>query len=96
MKKRHSYQVMVTAVAEPGALGPSSEIVFTHHNHDDLAHIVTLVRESSGLDADASAALAIGLKLLGNVVLEHKTEPPFAALLSPLREFIAALKARRG
>ena len=66
---------------------------------NDLAHIVALVRQSSGLDADASAALAVRLKRLGQVVLDHKTEPPFAALLSPLsplREFITALKARRG
>ena len=60
------------------------------------ALLILLFRQSSGLDADSSAALAVGLKLLGQVVLEHKTEPPFAALLSPLREFITALKARRG
>jgi hypothetical protein len=97
MNKGRTYRVTVTEISETGdRVEPLNEVVFTHRNHDDLVRIVMLVRESSGLDADSSAALAIGLKLLGQTVLEHKANPLFDVLRTPLREFIAALKAQRG
>lgn len=52
MRRRHTYRVTLTPVTGSGEpLASSSSIVLTHHNHDDLAGIVMLVRESSGLDA---------------------------------------------
>jgi hypothetical protein len=97
MNKGHTYRVTVTEITGTGdRVEPLSEVVSTHRNHDDLARIVMLVRESSGLDADSSAALAVGLKLLGHTVLEHKVNPLFDVLRTPLREFITALKAGRG
>jgi hypothetical protein len=97
MNKGRTYRVTVTEITDAGdGVAPLNELVFTHRNHDDLARIVLLVRESSGLDADHSAALAVGLKLLGQTVLEHKANPLLDGLRTPLREFITALKARRG
>ena len=49
MGRRYAYRVTLTPLAECGeTIESSSDVVFTHHNHDDLARIVMLVRESSG------------------------------------------------
>jgi Domain of Unknown Function with PDB structure (DUF3861) len=97
MGRRHAYRVTLTPLTETGDLIESSdEVAFTHHNHDDIARIVALVRESSGLDADSSAAMAVGLKLLSQTMLEQKANPLFDGLRVPMREFITTLKARRG
>ena len=49
-----------------------------------------------GLDDDAAAAVAIGIKLLAEVMLRQLGNPLFEPLRSPVREFIAKLKALSG
>lgn len=43
---------------------------------------------------DSAAAMAVGLKLLSQTVLEHKDNPLFDGMRQPLREFMRMLKAR--
>lgn len=97
MKKGHQYQVMLMPVPDEQA-GADSRVrpalVFSHHNHDDLFEIVERTRMASGLEPDAAAATALGLKLLGSVMLSEKDNPLFDCLRKPLREFITELKAR--
>ncbi|HEU0202011.1 MAG TPA: DUF3861 family protein [Burkholderiaceae bacterium] len=96
MNRRYAYRVTLAPVSESGEpVASPSSVVFTHGNHDDLARMVMLVRESPGLDADSSAAMAIGLKLLAQTMIEQKTNPLFDVLRGPLREFITMLKSRR-
>jgi hypothetical protein len=96
MMKGHAYRVRLTPVDEHGeSTDRQGSVEFSHRNHDDLARIVQLVRESSGLDADSSATLAIGLKLLSETVLQHKGNPLFDGLRAPLRDLIQTLKSRR-
>lgn len=94
MNRSHKYRITVTALVDevPVAKAPAP-LVFTHENHDDLAVIVDRVRRSSGLDADTAAATAIGLKLLGEIVLKHRDNVLFDPLRTPLREFIRSLKS---
>ncbi|MCY1461049.1 hypothetical protein D9M71_786670 [compost metagenome] len=47
----------------------------------------------SGLDADLAAATAVGLKLLGGVMLSERDNPLFEVQRQPLREFIQTLKS---
>lgn len=91
----YSYQITVTpltdmARGEPNVIEP---LTFTHTNHDDLIVVVGRVRKSSGLDSDAAAATAVGLKLLSEVMLKHKGNSLFDPLRSGVREFIQNLKA---
>jgi Domain of Unknown Function with PDB structure (DUF3861) len=97
MNKGHTYRVSLTPVDDHGQpTDRLSAVEFIHRNHDDLARIVGLVRASSGLDAESSAALAVGLKLLGERVLQHRSNPLLEGLRTPLRDLILALKSRRG
>ncbi len=66
---------------------------FDADNHDDLFQIISAVRSKKIVDHDKSAALATGLKLLSEVVLEKRRDPLFAQLSDPLRTFIQQLKA---
>lgn len=65
---------------------------FEADNHDDLFKIIEAIRAKELLDADKSAALAIGLKLFSEVVLEKRRDPLFAPLSEPIRNFIQQLK----
>jgi hypothetical protein len=92
--KRNTYRVSLTPVAADTDIKASLvPVEFIHHNHDDVAHIVGLVQASSGLDAEPAAALAVGLKLLAQTVLDHKDNPLFDGMRQPLRDFIQALKS---
>lgn len=86
----YSYQINMKGLDEKSGAG--RELQFDVTNHDDLFRIVDSVRSKAILDEDESAALAVGLKLLGEVVLHHRKEPLFQPLLAPIREFIQNLK----
>ncbi|WP_263385594.1 DUF3861 domain-containing protein [Granulicella arctica] len=68
-------------------------IQFQVPNHDDLLKIVKAVRSKGIMDADKSAALAVGLKLFSEIVLEKRNDPLFAPLWEPIRLFTGQLKA---
>jgi hypothetical protein len=94
--RQNSYRVSLAPLdtasgASDATLGA---VEFVHHNHDDIARIVAFAQTSSGLNADSAAAMAVGLKLLSQTVLEHKDNPLFDGMRQPLREFIRMLKAR--
>lgn len=95
MSRVHKYQVTVAPLVDEGGGGSKAApaLVFTHHNHDDLVQIAERVRQVSGLDTDLAAATAVGLKLLGGVILSERDNPLFDALHQPLCEFIQALKS---
>ena len=60
--------------------------------HDDILAIVERSRNRGGLSADESAAMAVGLKLLGEVALRHRNEALFEELGPQLGAFIQKLK----
>jgi hypothetical protein len=93
--KRNTYRVTLTPLASGTSVKASLDPVeFIHHNHDDLARIVGVAQASSGLAAESAAAMAVGLKLLAETVLEHKDNPLFDGVRQPLRDFIQTLKSR--
>lgn len=90
----YRYRITVEAVGGPQDRPTLSEpLRFQVQNHDDLLQIAARVREKTLLGSDDSAALAIGLKLLSEVVLEHRSHPLFEPLMTPLRSFTKQLKA---
>jgi Domain of Unknown Function with PDB structure (DUF3861) len=91
------YRYRVTVEALRGEVTKDSDertlIAFEARNHDSLFTIVDAVRAKKLFEQDTSAALAIGLKLLAEVVLENRREAPFSEIWQPLQEFIRALKS---
>lgn len=91
--KRHAYQVQLHPL-DADSPQAGKVIEFHHCNHDELSGIVDRVRATSGLPVESAAALAVGLKLLAQTMLDHRDDPLFQGLRPPLRDFIGTLKAR--
>jgi hypothetical protein len=89
----YQYRITVEALgARRGALDHYESLQFCAENHDDLLKIVEAVRSKRLLDTEKSASLAIGLKLLSEVILEKRQDKVFAPLVRPIRNFIQQLK----
>lgn len=78
------------------SLAPAAEaqsLQFEVENHDD---IISIARGMPGrieqLDDDAAKAFAIGLKLFGETILKHRTNPLFSPVKPVMAEFMKNLK----
>lgn len=92
--KQHRYRVSVEhlcdAKGEPSSY--SAPLSFETGNHDDIFGVVERVRRDSGLPQDTATALAVGLKLFGEVLLENRDHPLFEAFAPHFGEFMKHLK----
>lgn len=91
----HEYRITLEYAGGKHA-GPElhEPLSFNAENHDDLFEIIARVQGAKLFDADTSAALALGMKLFGEVMLKHRQDPLFAPLSGPYRDFIMAFKAK--
>lgn len=91
--KGNLYRITVEPLDEAsGQVLPDATLAFQARSHDDILAIVERSRSRGGLSADESAAMAVGLKLLGEVALRHRNEAFFAELGPQLGAFIQKLK----
>ena len=92
--KQHQYRITVEHLSMPdGTASPhAAPLVFEVGNHDDILHIVERLSARSDLASLNPAALAVGLKLFGEVMLAHRDHPLFASLRPHFGEFMKALK----
>lgn len=91
--KEHRYRITVEHLSTPREDSPlHAPLRFESGNHDEILGIVDRMRERGRFDDDTAAALAVGLKLFGEVVLQHRKESPFAEIREPLHAFIGAIK----
>ncbi|WP_050477916.1 DUF3861 domain-containing protein [Herbaspirillum rhizosphaerae] len=92
--REHRYRITMEhlATASEGQT-QHAPLQFETGNHDDLFGIIDKIRSKNQFDADTSAALALGLKLFGEVMLKNRKHPLFEDIQSPLRDFIGKLKS---
>lgn len=90
----YSYRVTVTPTGVPReGMSPRPPLSFDATCHDDIIVIVERARAGTGLAPDAAAAMAVGLKLLGEVMLHEPDNALFDPLRGGMRDFIGSLKA---
>ena len=95
MKKQHLFRITVEHIASPDAeLNPPPRLQFEAGNHDDIMAMVARAKDRTGFDDDTSAAFAIGLKLFGEVMLTHRSDPLFSDLAPHFADFMRRLKQR--
>lgn len=82
--KAHSYRITVTPLDGTSVWG---RVEFTHRNHDDIARVVAAAQAGAGLPLEAAAAMALGVKLLSETVLQHRGDPLLAEIRGPLASF---------
>lgn len=92
--KQHRYRVSVEHLCDArGAPSTYAEpLRFATGNHDDILAVAERVRRDSGLPADSATALAVGLKLFGEVLLENRGHPLFEAFAPHFGTFMKHLK----
>lgn len=91
--KQHRYRITVEHLADAkGTPSEAEALRFETGNHDELLAIVARMRSRGDFDPDTAAALAIGLKLFGEVMLTHKEHPLFAELAPHFGAFMKRLK----
>ena len=92
--KQHRYRVtldhLADAKGEPSTY--DAPLRFEVGNHDDVFAIVERMRTRNDLAPDAATALAVGLKLFSEVMLEHRGHPLFAEFAPHFRDFMKTLK----
>jgi hypothetical protein len=86
----HRFRITVEALS-PGAEG--ERVQFEVENHDDIVAIARRMNGRFELDEASSQAMAIGMKLLGEVVLKNRSRAPFDQVRPALGEFNKAVKA---
>ncbi|WP_293775495.1 DUF3861 domain-containing protein [uncultured Oxalicibacterium sp.] len=91
----HDYRVTLEYLGGKHA-GPEAHapLQFDAGNHDDLFMIIERAQAVDITDKDEAAALALGLKLFGEVMLKHRKDPLFSPLQPAFVEFISAFKQR--
>lgn len=93
-KRAYSYRITVEQTATPSGEAPTSgPLVFETTNHDDIILIAGRITQYSGLAEGDAASIAIGVKLLSEVMLKEKDNPLFDPLRPAIRPFVANLKA---
>lgn len=93
MKRAHHYRVSVEALATFDQVDTNTEpLVFNTSNHDDILHIVKMIRSGMAWDDNTCASFAVGLKLFTEVMLQHKDDPLFLELKPAILEFMKKLK----
>lgn len=91
--KQHRYRITLEHLADTkGALPSPKTLQFEVGNHDDLFAIVERMRGRGDFDENTATALAVGLKLFGEVMMEEKAHPLFAPLRPHFAQFMKELK----
>ena len=93
--KHHRYRITVEHIADKdGASVQEAPIVFETPSHDDIAQTVQRAQQGQGLDEATAQRMTVGLKLLGEVILEHRGHVFFDALGTHFREIMKAVKGK--
>ena len=93
-KRANTYRLTLElrALASGEAAGPQS-LELTFDNHDELFGIIERLQQKNPFGDPAQATeLAIGLKLLSEVMLKNRSHPLFEDLLPAFRLFMEKLK----
>lgn len=95
MKQQHRYRITVEHLADQNGAPSthSAPLQFETGNHDDIFAVVERIQGRGDLPAESATAFAVGLKLLGEVMLENRQHPLFADFLPQFGQFMKQLKS---
>ena len=94
--KQHQYRITVEHTADKdGNPVQTAPLVFDAPNHDDIFEIVEIIKQRDGFTPETAARFAVGLKLMGEVMMENKDNALFAELKPHFAEIMKTLKGRK-
>jgi hypothetical protein len=86
----HQYKFTVESLNNPN----ESTIEFETQTREDLFKIVEMMKQKSGLDEADSTALAVGLKLFGEVMMLNRDKELFRQIKPHFADFMKTLKGK--
>lgn len=92
--KKHLYRVDITPVTNKEGNAPTNpqSIAFDFPCHDELHGLLAKVGVIEGLSEQESINLLMGIKMMGEVMLEHRDHTLFKDLNRPFGEFMRTFK----
>lgn len=69
-----------------------SPVSFETGDHDDLFKIIHSVQNAQLFEEDTTTALALGMKLFSEVMLQHRKDPLFEPLTADYRDYMGNFK----
>ncbi len=92
--KKHRYRVTLEHLNNPkGETSADSPLQLEIDNHDNIFEIVRMMRNRDDLNENDATALAIGIKMFSEVMLDNRDNPLFSAFMKDFSKFMKALKA---
>jgi hypothetical protein len=93
LRIKHQFRITVEQIADNhGNPGADPPLTFVTGNHDNILDIVSRIQARGQFSPESAAAFAIGLKLFGEVMLEHRQDPLFAEFQPHFKAFMKVLK----
>lgn len=90
----HTYRLSLTHISDQRSNPVTREVCeFEFQNHDDLTAIIERARSNNVVPASEVLEFCVGLKLLTEVAMRHRTNPAFAEFFPHLGTFIRSIKA---
>lgn len=94
--KQHRYRIQIEHLEDPKGQPVSRDpLTFEVGNHDDVFHIVELMRAREDFNEETATAFAVGLKLFSEVMLENKDHPLFEEFRPHFVQFMKHLKGKK-
>lgn len=88
----HSYRITLERLGGEEPPVADDALVFEVTNHDDLLRVISLMRKKDVLPESEVAEFTIGLKLVAEVLMRHRSQSPFKELFSHVGAFMRTLK----
>lgn len=85
----YRYRITVEALTDNAA---QPHLSFETVNHDDIMAVVQRIDGKIALDANATRAFAVGLKLFGETILQNRENPLFQQIRPAFGDFMRTLK----
>ncbi|WKT00731.1 DUF3861 domain-containing protein [Gallibacterium salpingitidis] len=94
MMKQHQYQITVDYLADHEGNAVNQQIQFNAPNHDNIFRIIELTQQREGFTPEMAQRFAVGLKLMTEVVMEHRDNPLFKELRPMITEMMKVIKGK--
>ena len=94
--KQHRFRITVEHTADSDGNPVQREpLCFDAPNHDDILRIVEITAQREGFTPEMAQRFAVGLKLMGEVMLENRSHPLFVQLKPHFMEMMKIIKGKK-
>ncbi|WP_032092222.1 MULTISPECIES: DUF3861 domain-containing protein [Pasteurellaceae] len=92
--KQHQYRINVQYLSDHEGQPVNQDITFEAPNHDNLFNIIAMTEQREGFTPEMAQRFVVGLKLLGEVMLENRDNPLFRQLRPHFMEMMKVIKGK--